>query len=84
MHIDQYKEAGKLLADKSALERERKLWLEELTRPEKLAYRQGWNNHHPAEFENSISPELFKQFRDSRLEEIAAAIADIDLQFSKV
>jgi len=84
MHSEQYDQATKLLTKKSELISEQRIWLKKLTDPRKLAYRYSFESESSMLFENSISPGLFKNFRDSRLEEIASELAAIELEFSKI
>lgn len=77
MTEEQLEKAEKLKADRTKLERELKLWNEQLTAVYKLAYLQTWNNNHAVPLESKLSNGVFLVFR-------AEAIADLQHQLNRL
>ena len=84
MNIDQYKQAQELEKKRQQINRELKLWQDEIIYPSRLAYCQAWNNGHAAKLETNMSQELFAGFRASVIDNLKVQLSGIDAAFSGI
>jgi len=66
------------------IEAELEIWLNQLTRPKRLAYLQGWNSEHAAPLNSSVSEPVFVGFRAAVIADLKKQIEELDAEFAKI
>ena len=84
MTPDRLREVNRLRDKIVKVEREIKIWENEIKSPEGLAYKQSSNSDHPVDLKSNISPETFSFFRAGVLENLRTILAAAEQEFEEV
>ena len=82
MTPDRLREVNRLHDKIANIEREIKIWEDEINSPKDLAYKQSRN--HPVDLKSNISPETFSFFREGVLENLRTILAAAEQEFEEV
>lgn len=79
-----YDKATHILKVIQEVERELKIWENELTNKHKMGYQQGWNNNHAAKLDSHVNSELFQGFRQQAIDNLKLYLIDLNKQFDEL